>query len=401
MMSRAMTATVRRGVRTGWGQVITISLTEVTSWGILYYSFPVFLAPMMHDLRWSQATLTGAYSLALLVAGLLAIPVGRWLDHARSPRLVMTLGSLVGVLALAAWAAVSNVALYYLVWLGLGFAIATTFNEPAFATITAWFPRRERALTVLTTIGGFANIIYLPLAGVLAEHLGWRLALLCFSLILGGGALLPHAVVLRPFPALPPTAHPPASGTSAPWRRWAFWQLVVAFVLAQLAISAVLVHIVPLLIAQSRSPLWAATAAGMIGTVSLAGRLLVMWRTTPQMRAALTALIFLLQAVGIAILLVSHGTAAIVIFIVLFGIGFGIIAPARASLIADRFGTASFGRTNGQMALAVTLARAVAPAGASLLLLCWGGYAPVFWLLGALCLLAAVVLLLPHRAPHE
>ena len=51
----------------GWVIVATLGVTETVSWGILYYVFSVFLVPMRADLGWSDATLTGAYSLALLL----------------------------------------------------------------------------------------------------------------------------------------------------------------------------------------------------------------------------------------------------------------------------------------------------------------------------------------------
>src|SRR3712207_6962590 len=52
----------------------------------------VFLVPMQHELGWSTAELTGAYSLGLVVSAVLAVPAGRWLDR-RGPRLLMTAGS--------------------------------------------------------------------------------------------------------------------------------------------------------------------------------------------------------------------------------------------------------------------------------------------------------------------
>ena len=51
----------------GWVIVATLALTETVSWGILFYAFSVFLVPMRGALGWSEAALTGAYSLALLV----------------------------------------------------------------------------------------------------------------------------------------------------------------------------------------------------------------------------------------------------------------------------------------------------------------------------------------------
>ena len=81
-----------RKVYYGWVLVFTLALTETTSWGILYYAFTVFLTPMQAELGWSRADLTGAFSMALLLAGLAGIPVGHWLDR-HGPRLLMTLGS--------------------------------------------------------------------------------------------------------------------------------------------------------------------------------------------------------------------------------------------------------------------------------------------------------------------
>ncbi len=70
----------------GWTIAGTLALTETVSWGILFYSFSIFITPMREDLGWSQARLTGAYSVALLLSGLAAPLVGRWLDrHGPAP----------------------------------------------------------------------------------------------------------------------------------------------------------------------------------------------------------------------------------------------------------------------------------------------------------------------------
>ena len=79
------------GLYYGWVMLLTLSFTELTSWGILYYSFSVFVTPMQRELGWSRAALTGAFSLALLCSGVAALGVGRWLDRHGS-RLMMTAG---------------------------------------------------------------------------------------------------------------------------------------------------------------------------------------------------------------------------------------------------------------------------------------------------------------------
>src|SRR5439155_960698 len=82
--------------------MVTLGVTETISWGVLYYAFTVYLAPMEAELGWSRGDMTGAFSLAVLLAGLAAIPVGRWLDR-HGPRLLMTVGSVAATLLVLAW----------------------------------------------------------------------------------------------------------------------------------------------------------------------------------------------------------------------------------------------------------------------------------------------------------
>src|SRR2546430_16573099 len=87
----------------GWTMLLTVSFTEMISWGVLYYAFTVFLKPMQASLGWSTAELTGAFSLALFCSAGAAFPVGRWLDR-HGTRLLMTLGSCLAPLLVLAWA---------------------------------------------------------------------------------------------------------------------------------------------------------------------------------------------------------------------------------------------------------------------------------------------------------
>src|SRR5438105_286236 len=97
----------------GWYIAVTLAVTETISWGIVYYSFSVFLTPMQADLKWSRAEITGGFSLALLVMGAMAFPVGAWVDR-HGPRLLMTAGSITASLLVLAWSQVTNQTLFYL-----------------------------------------------------------------------------------------------------------------------------------------------------------------------------------------------------------------------------------------------------------------------------------------------
>lgn len=396
----------------GWTILGTLAFTEVVSWGILYYSFSVFLAPMQRELGWSRGVLTGAFSLALLTSGVAAVWVGRWVDR-HGPRWLMTAGSIVASLLLVAWANTRSILLLYAIWTGIGIAMAAVLYEPAFVAIATWFRRyRGRALTILTFIGGFASVIFIPLTAWLIESYGWRTAALVLAAILAVTTIPLHALVPRRRPSdvgqvvdgEPGPVEPdyqPAAETSVPLRaairsssfRW----LATGFCLAFVANVAVTVHLIPYLLDHGHSASFAAWSAGLIGVMALPGRLIFTPLGDRVPRRFVTAGIFGVQTVAIATLLLAPTVAGVVGFVVLFGLGFGAITPARAALVAELYGTRDYGGISGVLAMFVTGARAVAPVSAGLLYTLFGRYEQTFWLLASLSLLASLAMLLIER----
>jgi MFS family permease len=407
----------RGGTFYGWIMLPAVALAQVTSWGILYYGFTVFLAPMGAETGWSSAALSGAFSLGLAMSGLAAVPVGRWLDR-HGPRLLMTCGSLAAALLLVAWSRVTSLAAFYLIWLGLGVCLATVLYEPAFWLVATWFRRqRGRALTLLTFIGGFASVVYIPLTAWLVRALGWREALLALAAILAVGTIPIHALLLRRRPTdlglLPdgaaaaapdlPTVPPVAERSDTVGEALhgsAFWFLAVAFFLATLATGAVFVHLIPYLVGQGYDSGFAAWATGLIGIMGLPGRLFFTPLGGYIPRRWVTAGIFALQTLALVVLLTIHSRAGVLAFVVLFGAGFGAITPARAALLADFYGPAHYGRISSVLSLFLTGSRALAPVGAGLLYTLHGGYGPALWTLTIGSALGTVAVLFAEHRPE-
>lgn len=111
----------RRRDYPGWRMVWALAVTETISYGVLYYSFAAFLLPMQQSLGYSQATLTGAFSLSVLVTGAGAIPAGAWLDCCGA-RGLMTAGSLLAAGCVLLWADAGGVLALYLAFAGIGLA---------------------------------------------------------------------------------------------------------------------------------------------------------------------------------------------------------------------------------------------------------------------------------------
>jgi sugar phosphate permease len=400
----------------GWVITGTLAITETVSWGILYYAFSALLAPMRDDLGWSVSTLTGGFSAALIVMGLAAPAVGIWLDR-HGPRLLMTAGSILGTGLVVAWSQVNEVWLYYLIWIGIGLAMSVTLYEPAFTTVTAWFERdRARAILIITILAGFASTIFLPLTGWFETRYGWRDALLGLAAILGIATILPHAVILRRRPedlglqvdGRMDLEHAPVATTRArPSMRLgeavrdpSFWWITTSFFLETVSSIALAVHMIPYLIERGESTAFAATATGLIGAAQVAARIVATMLQNRVSQAVMTAILFAMQVVAVVVLLEWQSRTGILVAVLIFGAGRGVVTLMRPGLIVEYFGRSAFGAISGTMSFFITFARGLAPIGAGILYVWWGDYRPVFWTLAVISALGALAMLGLIRRPR-
>lgn len=384
----------------GWRIVATFAVTQTVGYGCLYYAFAVLLHPVATDLHASTAAVTGALTTAVLTAAAMAMPVGRWLDR-HGGRAMMTTGSLAGAVLLVAWSQVRAPWQLYVVFAGLGVAMAMALYEAATAVIVSWFDpaRRARAVLGMIVVAGFASTIFMPLTGFLEHRVGWRNTLLILASLYAVVAIPLHAVVVRR-PAARGSAEPRATSAHrrdlvrAAVRDSRFWCLAVAFVAHSTAMSAMTIHLVGFLVHSGHPATFAATVAGLLGVLSVTGRLLL---TAARRRFALhtvVAAVFTVQA-GAALSLPWIGTSRLgaVLAVTGFGLGFGVGSLATPILLAERYGTTAYASIAGALATPVTLAKAGAPLAAAALYTLTGSYLPVLTAIGGASLIAAAGIL--------
>lgn len=385
----------------GWWIALALAITTTLSYGILYYSFSVFIVPVHEEMGWSIAQITGAQSLALLVSTFAHIPVGIWLDK-YGARWLMTGGSILAAVLVLGWSQVESLTAFYLIWFGMGFAMASVFYEPAFTVIANWFTQmRGRALALITFIAGFASTIFLPLADWLLQNQGWRGAILILAIIIGSITIPLHAFVLRRRPAdlglMPDGAsrekvEKMKPAPSITWRvavgNQTFWMLTIAFGLAGIANMGVRVHFIPLLIDRQYDPSFAAWVTGLIGAMQVVGRVIFAPLETRFSPRAIATTIFSLQVAAMFVLALADSTAAIVLFVVLFGATYGAMTLVRPLLLADLYGSAQYGRISSIMAFVVGLFAVGAPLGVGILYDGFGTYDPVLWIVLGITMLS-------------
>jgi hypothetical protein len=167
-----------------------------------------------------------------------------------------------------------------------------------------------------------------------------------------------------------------------------FWIVAAAFVAQGAAVSAVSVLLVTYLRSAGHPTTLAASLSGLLGILSVSGRLATTAAAGRHGMAAVTAVIFLIQGLGvIALPYASPSVGGATACIVAFGLGFGVATIARPAIVADRYGTARYATIAAAMTLPITLAKAFAPVG--------GAAMPATMFLtvaGACCIVSAALL---------
>jgi MFS family permease len=375
--------------------LVVLCVTEIVSYGVLFYAFPVLAAGITADTGWSTGTITAAFSLALVVSAVVGIPVGRVLDRI-GPRAVMTAGSLLAVPAVLGVAAAGSLPWFVAAWVLAGVAMGAVFYPPAFAALTRWWGTRAgTALTALTLAAGLSSTIFAPLTAALAGALGWRGTYVALAVVLAVVTVPAHLLGLRgAWPAVPPSRRSAADDPAEIARSRPFALLVGAITLGTFGAYAVIVNQVPLLVERGLSPDTAAWALGLGGLGQVLGRLgwapLVAWTGV----RARTVAVLAASAAATALLAVLPGPAPLLVAgAMLAGAARGILTLLQATAVSDRWGAAHYGRLSGILAAPTTLATALAPwAGAATAELL-GGYPVVFGLLAGVAAVAAVLAL--------
>jgi MFS family permease len=383
--------------------LVALCVTEITSWGVLYYAFPVMLARLTHATGWPTRVALGAFSTGLVVSALAGVLVGRLLDR-YGPRPVMTTGSVVGVAAILAVAAAPSLPWFFAAWMLAGLAQSALLYPPAFAALTRWYgPNRVRALTTLSLVAGLASTVFAPLTAALVDWLDWRTAYVVLAVLLGAITIPLHATCLTP--PWPAHSHPRERITGhvrAVLRDRAFPFLVIAMVLAALGMYAATVDVVPLLTSQGTGNFLAAVALGLVGAGQVLGRLgyaRLVRRTTPRTR---TVIILTAGAATIALLAaVNRLSAAVFAAALLAGAARGIYTLLQATAISDRWGTRNFGTINGIFSAPTTMATAIAPAGGALLAGWLGSYQAAYYLLAIMVLAGAATAIRTQVVPVQ
>jgi MFS family permease len=347
-----------------------LGATQIVGYGTLYYSFAILAPDMAGEFGLSVEWVFGALSVALFLASLLAPMAGRLADRHGAGR-VMTFGSLAAAAALAACALAPNRSSFVAALIAMELASCFVLYATAFVVIVQIGPvGAQRSITHLTLIAGFASTLFWPLTTFLHTHLDWREVYLVFAaanllLCLPIHRWLANISTRRTLAAggIAATAvDTPDQPTMEPSRgRFVFLLMMAGFAVEGFILSAVLLHMVPLLSALGLGTAGVA-AATLFGPSQVASRLINMVFGGRLRQSALATLAAGLIALGLATLLASSPmVAGIAAFVVLFGLGSGLMSIVGGTLPLEVFGRRAYGQYVGWMSAARQFTSSFAP----------------------------------------
>ncbi len=361
-----------------WRIVLPLALAETIVWAACYYAFPALLLIWEQDLGWSKTALSGAFTLALLTSAALSPVVGRQIDRGRGA-MVFTGSALLAAGLLVALSAVTALWQFYLVWIGLGAAMAGSLYDACFSVVTRSLGVRARkGITTIALVAGFAGTLSFPSAHLLSSWLGWRGAVLVFA-----AAVLIIAVPLILFASSTGERHrekdaPVASrdlrSALGVMRDPNFWRLALLFIAVAVNHGVLLTHLLPILAERGVVTGTAVFAAAMIGPMQVAGRVVMMTlgRNASSRVIFITCLVSTAVA-AMALLGVGVSPVLLIGFVALQGAGYGVASIVKPIYIAEQFGRENFGTVAGLLAIASITGTAASPTIAALI---WtfGGY---------------------------
>lgn len=347
-----------------------LGLTQIVGYGTLYYSFAILAPDMAAGFGRPREWVFGALSLALFLGSLLAPTAGRLADAHGAGR-VMAFGSVAAAVSLAACALAQDRLSFAAGLIAMELASCFVLYSTAFVAIVQIGPAgAQRSITHLTLIAGFASTLFWPLTTALHGPLDWREVYLVFAAINLVLCLPIHAWLARLATRRKMASVETAVAASdlsapiplAPGRARAVLLLMLAgFAVEGFILSAILLHMVPLLAALGLGTAGVA-AATLFGPSQVASRLVNMLFGGRLRQSILAVIAAGLVASGLAVLLgTTPMVAGIAAFVVMFGLGSGLTSIVGGTLPLEVFGRQSYGRHVGWMSAARQFSSSFAP----------------------------------------
>jgi sugar phosphate permease len=412
-------ALARRNIHYGWAMVAVTFFTALITAGTV--GAPgVFIVPLQKEFGWTTAEISSALSIRFILFGLMA-PFAAALMNRYGLRNVTLSALLVVVSGLLASLAMTKVWHLMLLW-GVVIGVGTGMTALVLgATIAArWFvARRGLVVGILTASVATGQLAFLPLLATLTDHYGWRIALglVCVVLCVAAFAVLmimrdrPGDLGLRPFgdegtaplPAPPPNNAPIVAAALGTLRDASkssvFWVLFATFFICGASTNGLIqVHLIPMCLDYGIPQVQAASLLAAMGIFDFFGTIVSGWLSDRYDNRYLLFWYYGLRGLSLLFLpFTDFSFYGLSVFAMFYGLDWIATVPPTVRLTAQRFGTERANLVFGWIFAGHQLGAGTAAFGAGLSRTIYATYVPAFFVAGALCIVASLLVITVSR----
>lgn len=404
----------------GWLTLLGVMLAYGGICGNITYAYGVFLPSMGETFHWSRSSLSGPYTLFLIIGGMLGPLAGFTIARfgARRNIIFCNIFAAFGLLGMSHVSELWHVYLFFGFMAGIGIA----FGEylPVTTVINNWFIRRRSfAMGLLFVSGGAAGFIFPPLISWLISGTGWRWTWVCLAATHVLLTVILAGILIRSTPEdrgqvpdgsaesiwldkLNFSSSAQVYSTPVDWslgdalRTPALWMLIVIFSVILFVLTLLTTHQVAYLQDLGYSPMASASALGLMLGTSIVGRIVCGVLGMRFDGRYLAAVFLACMLLGIFSLMNSRGITFVYLYSILTGIGFGGMIVLLPNLIGGYFGRTNYPRIAGWTMPVVTLVCAGSPIMAGFFYDATGTYSMPFGIAAALLFGCIIVALFTH-----
>jgi len=413
----------RRGVHYAWVIAAVTFFAMLTTAAAL--GLPgAMLQPLSKEFGWTTDQLSSVFAVRFALFGLLGPFAAIFIARFGLRRIMVTAASFIAA-AMVLATGVTQLWQLFLLW-GLVLGCGTGLTALVLGAMVAsrWFTeRRGLVVGMFAASTATGQLIFLPIAAWLIEHLGWRFAVIPIFVACVAVAILatlfmrdhPRDVGLRSYgepegtpqeavaPPAPLNFFGPFKVLAEASRNRTFWILAGTFFICGLSTNGLVqTHFISLCGDYGMTAVPAASVLSMMGAFDLFGTTLSGYLSDRYDNRKLLFWYYGLR--GLSLFWLPYSTFTLYglsVFAMFYGLDWIATVPPTVKLAAQEFGKERAGMVFGWVFAAHQLGAAVAAYGAGLTRTLLLTYTPALIAAGAACLLASAMVMAIKRQPRK
>ena len=318
------------------------------------YLFSALLQTWETELNISRNKLTFAYSLGLMIHGLLLPYLGKLVDRNYS-FIMMWLSPLLLGFSVINLAFVNTYFEFIIAWVLVSVTAGGCLYTMIFSVLTINLKQDiKNSIAIITLIAGLASTYTYPTATYLTESFNWRTTVLIFGIV---NILISAPANYFGFKTIIHQEKNFNSNTNTEkqeniFYNPKFWLLCFPLFVFGFNAGAIITHIIPMMQEKNLSLTMAVLIASLFGPGQIIGRILIMTYGRNKSNIGLFVLCFYSSLIGIIFLYFINFSFYLAFLFILFNsAAFGSMAILKPLVQNDIFGKMNFGKIHGILAI--------------------------------------------------